>query len=372
MVNRVCILSSVHNTFDTRIFEKEARSLVNAGYEVEFYTPHEEPRVIHGVRIVDFPLPKNRVERIITGIQMIQEAAKKDFDIYHIQDPELLPMGVVLESIVDKPVIYDVHENYELSILSREWIPSRLQAPISSVFNAIEQPLSKQLSGVIAASKDIAQRFEDHSNVEVVTNYPPKEWAAKSPDREPTDKSQVVYVGSITEVRGVPAMIEAVSQLTDDYDIQFVLAGEYGNDEIQSKVDAYLEQYDWLEFQGWISMQEVMALLKESNVGGVCIHPDEQNLRYGAYRSNKLFQYMSAAIPVVGPNMGNWNEIVETNSCGILVDTTDPDQIATAIESLVNDPSEAEKMGENGREAIVEEYNWENQKEKLLNFYQQL
>jgi len=50
----------------------------------------------------------------------------------------------------------------------------------------------------------------------------------------------------------------------------------------------------------------------------------------------------------------------------------DPREIARAIEYWITHPDEARKMGENGRRAIVEKYNWEREGEKLIKLYEEL
>ena len=87
---------------------------------------------------------------------------------------------------------------------------------------------------------------------------------------------------------------------------------------------------------------------------------------------NKLFEYMSAGIPVIASNFPLWQQIVEGNKCGLCVDPLNTRAIAEAIDYMVEHPEEAEEMGQNGREAVLEKYNWEIEEQKLLSFYQQV
>ena len=47
-----------------------------------------------------------------------------------------------------------------------------------------------------------------------------------------------------------------------------------------------------------------------------------------------------------------WRRIIEDAGCGLLVDPFDTRAIATAIERLITNPSEAEAMGQRGRKAV--------------------
>ena len=80
---------------------------------------------------------------------------------------------------------------------------------------------------------------------------------------------------------------------------------------------------------------------------------------------NKLFDYMLMGLPVVASDFPLYREVVEPNHCGLTVDPTRPEEIARAMEYLIEHPHEARQMGENGRRAVLEKYNWEKESRKL-------
>jgi glycosyltransferase involved in cell wall biosynthesis len=86
----------------------------------------------------------------------------------------------------------------------------------------------------------------------------------------------------------------------------------------------------------------------------------------------KMFEYMAAGIPVIASDFPLWREIVLGNQCGLCVDPMDPTAIAKAIDFLVIHPAEARQMGENGRRAVLERYNWSVEQAKLLTYYKNL
>ena len=86
----------------------------------------------------------------------------------------------------------------------------------------------------------------------------------------------------------------------------------------------------------------------------------------------KLFEYMSAGVPVIASDFPVVRRIVEDSGCGVLVDPLDPDSIADAMAWMLDHPDEAAAMGRRGRDAVRERYNWGQEAEKLLRFYDRL
>jgi len=74
---------------------------------------------------------------------------------------------------------------------------------------------------------------------------------------------------------------------------------------------------------------------------------------------------------LVAGNIGS-KKTVEGNEWGSRVDPLNPKEIAEAIEYLITHPEEARRMGENGKRAVKEKYNWEQEAKKLLAVYERL
>ena len=91
---KVCILTSVHPSLDRRVFHKEAKTLVKAGYNVVLIAQHNGKEIVDGVKIVPLPTPKNRFERRTKVVwRLFRLALKEKAPIYHFHDPELIRGG---------------------------------------------------------------------------------------------------------------------------------------------------------------------------------------------------------------------------------------------------------------------------------------
>jgi glycosyltransferase involved in cell wall biosynthesis len=121
--------------------------------------------------------------------------------------------------------------------------------------------------------------------------------------------------------------------------------------------------------QGFVDRAGVRQVLGRSVAGLVTFHSLPNHIDA---QPNKMFEYMSAGIPVIASDFPLWREIVLGNECGLCVDPMDAAAIAKAIDYLVQHPDEARQMGENGRRAVLERYNWSVEEAKLLGFYNQI
>ena len=82
-----------------------------------------------------------------------------------------------------------------------------------------------------------------------------------------------------------------------------------------------------------------------------------------------MFEYMAAGLPFVASDFSLWDEIIQKYHCGLCVPVDDQRKIQSAITYLLSHKNEAQEMGRNGREAVEKEFNWNIEREKLLQLY---
>ncbi|MFN4219611.1 MAG: glycosyltransferase family 4 protein [bacterium] len=365
---KVVHITTVHPVFDTRIFHKEAKTLAQAGYDTTLIAQHNQNETINKINILALPKPRNRFARIfILSWQAFKLAMQKKAHIYHFHDPELLPIGVLLKLFTQAKVIYDVHEDVPQQILTKHWIPVYLRKPISTLFNIIEKLLTKFIDAVVVATEGIAEKFAKFNPV-VVHNYPDLEMLPNLSKVHKKDSKVLVYVGGISRIRGILEIIRALEYLDHINDLRLDLIGKFEPPELENELQK-LPGYKRVRYLGWLQPTEIYNHIKETNAGLVCLHPEP---RFIKALPVKLFEYMAAGLPVISSNFPLWKEIVEGNKCGICVDPLNPKDIAQAIEYLLTHPEEAQKMGQNGRLAIEQKYNWKIESQNLLKLYQNL
>ena len=363
---KVCHFTSVHPYKDTRIFLKECATLVASGYEVHLVAPDAPDQVINGLNLHSVQSPSGgRLARMTKMVWSVyQKVRALNADIYHFHDPELLPLGLILKW-TGKKVIYDTHEDVPRDILTKTWIPAGLRKLISRVFEVFENFAAKQMSFVITATPFIQKRFAKiTAKSQAVNNYPildeleygDQDWGQK--------ERAVTYVGSITAIRGIMEMVEAIGQT----EAKLLLGGQFSPAQLRNQV-VTLPGWERVEELGQLRRSEVARVFSLCCAGLVLLHPGPNHTDA---QPNKLFEYMSAGIPVIGSNFPLWREIIEGNKCGICVDPLDPADIAAAISWLIEHSQEAQAMGDNGRKAVREKYNWGTEGKTLVAIYEGL
>ncbi|MBS3918866.1 MAG: glycosyltransferase family 4 protein [Deltaproteobacteria bacterium] len=367
-MKKVCHLTSVHPPFDIRIFHKECKTLCQAGYQVVLIAPHDQDEEVDGVRIRALRKAKSRFKRMTQTVWgAYKESINQEADTFHFHDIELLPVGLLLK-LRGKRVIYDVHEDYSQALLSREWIPSWLRHMVSRMVVCGEWLGAKYFDGVVVATPHIARRFPTMKTV-TVQNFPFLNQSIRNPIIPYQQREKIVaYVGVVSALRGAKEMVKAMALLPDRLDVRLKIAGIFSPGGLEGEVKN-LPGGDWVDFLGWQRHKETMAMLGEARIGLVVFRPVPNHTEA---QPNKLFEYMSAGIPVIASDFLLWRRIVGETQCGLLVDPLNPKAIAEAIQWLLEHPAEAEVMGKRGQKAIREHYNWDVEAQKLLTLYERI
>lgn len=364
---KIAHLTSAHQRYDTRIFLKMCRSLVAAGHDVTLIVADGAADELRdGVRILSVSKPRGRLDRMWTSTRrLFAKAMELDCDVYHLHDPELLLVALRLKSRGHR-VIFDAHEDLPLQILSKSYIRPGVRQMVSTAAGLFERFACRQVDAVVAATPTIRDKFArldieavDINNFPVLGEFDASvSWDQKA--------REVCYIGSIVASRGIRELVAAMSLTRSGG--QLALAGDFQEPNLQADVEAMpgWSRVNWL---GFLSRSEIRSVLCQSTAGLVTLHPTP------AYLDSlpvKMFEYMSAGLPVIASNFPLWREIVEGSDCGICVDPLDPASIASAIDQLMENPDRARRMGENGQRAVHARYNWGVEEKKLLALYERL
>lgn len=365
-------LSTVHPRNDTRIFIKQVKTLYSAlGADVSFVVAdgYRDSKLPDEPAIYDLGvLPSSRFKRALIGnwraFNFLRKAKPK---IVHFHDPELIPLGILLR-LYGCQIVYDVHEDVPRQTMSKYWMPVILRWPVAIVIAGMEWVAGKVFDAIVPATPTIAARFPVSKTV-LVQNFPIQSELYKADQLLYSDRQQTfAYVGGIADIRGGREMVQALALLNDLPDVRLEMGGGISPEGFAAEL-CKLEGWSKVTYRGLIDRQEVANLLERSRAGLVLFHPMPNHVDA---QPNKMFEYMSAGLPVVASDFPLWRQIISGAECGLLVDPLNPQAIANALRWILDHPCEAEIMGKKGREAVDKIYKWEHEAPQLISLYKRL
>lgn len=367
MSYEVVHLTTVHPRSDTRILIKECTSL-SRKYRLALVVADglgNESR--ENVSIIDIGKFVGRFNRIRNASKKIyKQALVLDAKIYHIHDPELISVGIKLKK-AGKKVIFDAHEDLPKQILTKHYLNPLVRKILSSCIEIYEKIQCAKFDGIVTATPYIREKFERiNSEVMDINNFPLlSEFNYDTSFSVKNDYNAVCYVGAIDVVRGVEQNIKA---LPKDGEIKLLLAGNFSNEQFYKQCIAQ-ENWKFVNFNGFADREQVKYMFSQSFAGLVTLLPMPS---YLDSLPVKMFEYMASGLPVVASNFPYWKDIIEKFECGICVNPLDTEEIKKALTFLAENPEICKKMGQNGRKAVLEKFNWNNEEIKLFDFYAKL
>lgn len=368
------LATASHRPFDTRIFHKEARTLVANGFPVTLIIPRTDvPRVdvsreeyVSGVRLRSVRFPRHGLEKLlITPLRILKRAWQEPRNaIFHVHDSELLVICLLLR-LSGRTIIYDAHEDTPLQIRYQHWLPRWAKPAYAGFYYVLEKLVGKTFNHIIIAEPIIQRYFPAHKTT-LIHNFPIKAPFVKEAQNSPPKReNRAVYIGSISRVRGLNEMLQAIALARQQVDVTLLLAGGFHPAALQQQIADRPE----IDYRGWVALDQLVTINFRSKIGLIVPHPVER------YRTNlpvKVFEYMAAGLPVVLAETSAAAQFVKECEGGILVDPLNPVQIAEAIVYLIRHEAEAHRMGQRAQRLIFEKYHWESESRKLLALYTNL
>lgn len=354
------------------MFQAEARTLARAGFEVIVIALCDDtPTETDGVTVECLAPAANRWSRLALIPRVLRRALHRRADLYAFHDPELLPAAFLLRLLSGRPVIYDVHEDVPASIRNRRYLPPPLRPLVAALYRFVEHLVLPLLAGLTLADEAYGRYYRRRRAVTVL-NYPLLTYADLYEPLPASGRESLtlVYTGSVTRLRGLCEMIALVDRLRPRFPgLRLRVVGPMGSvadGEVARQMVKELGLADAVEFTGLVSHADVHRHILDADVGLALLHPDPNYVRS---LPTKMFEYMMMGRPVVVSDFPLWQEIVGSAGCGRAVPAMDLDAVATAVEGLLADAGLRRRMGEAGRKAVLERYNWEPEGEKLVAFY---
>lgn len=366
---------------DTRVL-KEAQSLVQAGFDItiicwdrlaELPSVETLPSGVKIIRIINVRSSYGIGARQILTLHRFWCASLHILDdlqpnLLHCHDFDTLPCGLFWGKAHHIPIIYDAHEYY--ADLVRPRLIGLFGKILYLVIREAEKLAAHMASAVVTVDETLAEIYNRlNQRVLVIGHYPQKILAKNYNPVFTRSEITMLYSGRISTDRGALLYIDVLRALHDlNIPARLIFAGIFtpeSEKKIISKHSSKLVSF--IEYLGWVPYQQMQDVYHSADIGLSILLPET---RYIAALPVKLFEYMSSGLPVIASNFPAISSIINETKCGALVDPlSQPVEIARIIERWWNEPSIPRILGENGRQAVLSKYSWENQSGRLSELY---
>jgi len=287
--------------------------------------------------------------------------------LYHANDLDTLPAGVILSRWKRVPLLYDAHE-----LFSAQFAGSSRQ--FRGILFWLEHWLIRSAHKVVTVNDSIAETMSQWHRVPlptVVMNCP---FAVEAVRAEPSGfgearagKARVIFQGVYLRDRGLEELILSAAW----YDSAELYLRGYGDLEPSLRA---LVRARGLEGRVHFLPPAHPARLVESlagfDVGVVSYRPTTMDHRLCL--PNKVFEYLQAGLALAVSALPELARLVEETRAGALFDPDRPDDIARAINALTGDAGRLQALKARARAAGAR-FTWEAQGEpQLLACYREL
>ncbi len=368
---KVCHVASGFLRDDARIFIRQCGTLVNNGYDVTLLVNDGlDESFVDKIHIISHGYrPKGRLFDILFAKKyFIDKALSINADIYQLHGPELIPLGLKLKKL-GKIIYYDAHEDLPRDILDKDSIP-KLIRPILSILASLYLKLTlNKFDHIFTVTPHIVDRLRNfNKKVTLITNYPiVKNYTDLTLEEYLNRKNIICYTGTVYKYSNQENIISIINE--NDF-LYYHIVG-FIDEKFKEKLIYLSVSNSRISFIPKVSKFELNIILNSAIIGFV-LYDYVRNLGFktGSLGTNKLFEYMLAGLPIICTDFELWKEIIDKYNCGIYVQPNNKFELENAIKFLTCNKDKAFIMGQNGRNAILNEYNWKNEEIKYLKTFQ--
>lgn len=180
------------------------------------------------------------------------------------------------------------------------------------------------------------------------------------PDVSP-DAQHLVFVSNHVRRKGIVEATEAIARLYDrGVEFETTIAG---TGPLSHHAAALAEQYDDVEYRGYITEDEKHELLSEASVYLLPTYAEGLPIA--------ILEAMAGGNAIVTTDVGSIPSVVDDGN-GVLVAPGDVDGLTAALEPLLTDLDTTRRMCAESRSRVEAAYSWERMTDELLSLYRRL
>lgn len=276
-------------------------------------------------------------------------------------DLDTLLANYLISKIKDWPIVYDSHEYFTE-------VPELQDAPLKKkIWSALEKRIIPKLKYCITVNNSIARLYKEKYSTTfiVIRNLPLADKYSPLPKREdldlPVDKDIIILQGSgINMHRGAEEAVEAMQNINNA--ILLIIGGGDVINTLKKNVATHSLD-NKIKFIPKLPYEKLRDYTRNSTIG-LSLDKDT-NINYRYSLPNKLFDYIHCGVPVLGSNLPEVKNIIETYNVGQIINSHNPEEITNKINFMLSDKKQLMHWKENCTKAAAE-LNWDKEEKKLI------
>lgn len=355
-------------------YTKEIVSLLAKEHEVTVVAYTDDTRNPEGATLLSVSKQSRLPVRLWRFFKAVRKAAK-EADVLYVQNAMAAGLPTVLAGkLTGTPVVLKFvgDESWERAT-QHNLTSKRLQAFLESPEENLKIKLMRKLQGwvlrqamiVTTPSQYLGEVIQSAYRItpgRVITNYNAVEIPTEAPFTEEKKPHQLVATARLVAWKGIDGIIKAVARLKQDYpDVHLVVHGDGPSRAEYEELTRTLQLENHVTFTGNVSRTQTWHTRKVSGV--YVLNSTYEGLPHTALTS------FAAKIPIVATDISGTNEAVYHEKTGLLVEPNNPEQLATAIVRLFEDPTLQTTLVDNAWQSIHDKFSWEAHTKKLLELF---
>jgi glycosyltransferase involved in cell wall biosynthesis len=185
---------------------------------------------------------------------------------------------------------------------------------------------------------------------------------------KPKDELWISYAGTLGHSYNIEIIFDALNRLSDEL-AQKVVFHIFGDGPYLERFQEYSKNCKIQSvFHGRMDYPTMVANLCKSDIA---VNP----IVKGAAQSiiNKHADYAAAGLPVVNTQeCKEYRNLLETYECGINCEVESVDQVAKALQELIENPEKRKQMGKNSRRMAEERFDRRNTYQQIVRVIEEL
>lgn len=402
MCKSVCFLLTEHPFLDARIYKKEAKSLLNQGYQVTMIVPrkqgylfdvdgsifrnsfHSKEFMHEGIKIVTYEqlYPEKDIKSLLYNLRtkkptrftdsLTKLGIEQKADIYHTHEFFSLYSGIGIKRFLTSQgkrnkLIYDSHELEPDPLINQSDSIKRLKLEMLTL-------MLKETDYVITVSESIRSWYrtlDQNLSVEVIYNSPPLA-ANYKPGRGSQPGLLMAYEGAISRKRGNFSKLLNILELCNhEFDLKIRIIGGWKETDQKTSIPPHLKKN--IDITGWINYDRIPEVMTDVDIGWIDLDAAHSlNNRFAM--PNKFFSYLNNGVPVLVNQCKDMAHFIQTYQCGHTINKLQAtaEDYFQALLQLHTNRNKIYEMSLNSRKVMESEFSWGDMEKKLLNVYDQL